>query len=83
MPRCSLAATNVGSSSDHLCVALRCQPFDTCDHTSGHMFPVLAVPFLRQSALNPRVSFWLIVEQRESFTPIHGANSDVSPTMFQ
>ena len=42
MPR-SLAASNFCSSSPHAFMALRCAPFDTFDHSAGHMFPGLVV----------------------------------------
>ena len=43
MPRCSLAASNLGSSSGHLFVASRCEPFDMFEHFSGQNFASLVV----------------------------------------
>ena len=43
MPRCSLAASNSGFSSVHLFMVLRCEHFDTLDHSSDQMFPGLVV----------------------------------------
>ena len=84
MPR-SLAASNLGSPSVYLFVALRCKLCDMFDHCSGQVCPGLVVTcfFVNLPWTHANPSGGFVLSSANRVIQVQGSDSDLPPSILQ